>query len=268
LNHPARIVVLAFCGLCLIIGIWAGGRSIIEAQNAASAKIGSSQPESFPGRSGQRTPPALEHKEVRRIAEGAKGGSMVSSDLERLPPRTPLGQSSAKASTKPSPKSAGTESATAAVAPTERKETVLYQPVATAAGVLDAAGYHINLADIDPVAKDETCPRSGGGAWPCGLVARTAFRAWLRGRAMTCNVPAAKGAVITSCTVGDDDPALWLVENGWARSDDPRYRDAVDKAKDGKRGMFGGPPKAYSSMPALPPPALPEAGGDGSEQTP
>lgn len=266
MSYSSRIV-LALCGLCLVLGIWLGGRSVIEGQQRKSAKLGPLSSESSRGLARQQTPPTLEHKEVRRIERG-ESGSIVSSDLERLPPRAPLGQSASKASAKPSSQGADAKSSAAPAEPGERKETLLYQPIAEAAGVLDAAGYRVTLAGVDPVGKDKSCPRSGGGTWPCGLVARTAFRAWLRGRAVTCDLPPAKGAVTTSCKLGDNDPALWLAENGWARSDDPRYSDAAEKAKEAKRGMFGDPPKAYSAMPALPPPALSETGGGVSEETP
>ncbi|HVW57384.1 MAG TPA: thermonuclease family protein [Rhizobiaceae bacterium] len=267
MNHPVRIVVLAFCGLCLVLGIWLGGRVVIEAQNSKSAKLGAPQSLSPSGMPGQKMSPTLEHKEVRRVTQGEKDGSVVSSDLERRPPRSSLRQPPAKPAEKSEVGNTTSKTPAARADPNQRKETILYQPVATAAGVLDASGYHVTLAGIDPVGKDESCRRSTGGTWPCGLVARTAFRAWLRGRAMTCNVPSAKGVVTTSCKIGDDDPALWLAENGWAKSEDPRYSDAVAKAKEGKRGVFGDPPKAYSAMPALPQPPLPEIDGDGGEET-
>jgi endonuclease YncB( thermonuclease family) len=263
LSYPARIV-LGLCGLCLVLGLWLGGRSVIEAQNAKSAKLNASPSESSPGRSEQPGPLTLEHKKVRRILRGKEGGTVVSSDLERLPPRAPLGRTSIGPVAKPATGNTAPKPVAAPADPNERKQTILYQPIAEAAGVLDAAGYRITLAGLDPVATDETCARSSdGGTWPCGLMARTAFRAWLRGRALTCDLPAVKGPVTASCTVGGDDPALWLAENGWAGSNDPRYSSAAEKAKDAKRGVFGDPPKAYSSMPVLPPSPLPETGGGG-----
>ena len=219
-------------------------------------------------RSAERKAANVEHKEVRRILPGRGSGPVTSSDLERLPPRAPLGQSpggesTAKPASGPSAATPEIGSSTSPADAAERKQTLLYHPIADAAGVLDVAKHHITLAGIEPVGKDETCSKSDGGTWPCGLVARTAFRSWLRGRALTCDVPAAPGSVTASCTVGSDDPALWLAENGWAKSSDPRYRDAARKAREEKRGMFGDPPKAYSSMPALPAPEpLPAAGDD------
>ncbi|TAN00252.1 MAG: thermonuclease family protein [Rhizobiaceae bacterium] len=266
MSNPGRIVVLGLCGLCLVLGLWLGGRSIIEARNAGAAL--STEPQSPPSASVQKKPSLVEHKAVRRILRGEGGSAVVSSDLERLPPRAPLGQSSVKPAMKQAAKDAESKPAATPVDPTERKKTILYQPVAEAAGVLDASGYHITLAGLDPVARDETCHRLDGGSWPCGLMACTAFRAWLRGRALTCDVPATKGPVTVSCTVGDDDPALWLAENGWAGSDGARYREAVNKAKEEKKGIFGDPPKAYSSIPVLaspPPPRDTDGSGEAPE---
>lgn len=266
MSYPARIL-LGLCGLSLVLGIWLGGRSVIEARDTRAAlPMEPRSPSSViaPGKSSH-----IEHRTVRRILRGKEGGAVVSSDLERLPPRAPLGQSSVEPAMKQTTEGAGPKPAATPADPNERKQTILYQPVAEAAGVFDAAGYRVKLAGIDPVAKDETCPLSTGGTWPCGLVARTAFRGWLRGRALTCEVPAAKGPLTTSCTVGDDDPALWLAANGWARSDDARYREAVNKAKEEKKGIFGDPPKAYSSMPVLASPAPPpDAGADGNGAAP
>lgn len=89
---------------------------------------------------------------------------------------------------------------------------------------------------------DEQCSSADGSSWPCGMVARTAFRNWLRGRAIECIVgePAASGTVISDCRLGKQDVALWLVENGLASAEPGgAYVDAEEKAKAERRGIFG-----------------------------
>ena len=66
---------------------------------------------------------------------------------------------------------------------------LVHQPVATAAGILQAGGVTMVLPGIDVVAVNETCTSPVGQTWPCGMAARTAFRAYLRGRALNCHLP-------------------------------------------------------------------------------
>jgi len=135
--------------------------------------------------------------------------------------------------------------------------TVLSRPLATAAGTLEARGYKITLAGIDPVGADETCDYKGK-SWPCGMRARSAFRAWLRGRSISCDLPLelVSEAVVVPCRVGKQDIAAWLVDGGWARASaaGPYAASGNAAAKAGK-GIFGAPP----SMTA---PAMTAVGSD------
>jgi hypothetical protein len=120
----------------------------------------------------------------------------------------------------------------------------LYHPVVTDAGVIQAMGYKLVIAGIDAVRPGEKCTFNGR-SWPCGVRARAEFRAWLRDRAVTCNVPSKPSgrAVLTSCRAGNDDAGGWLVANGWARPQPAGpYVKAGEKARAGKRGIFGPPP--------------------------
>ena len=66
--------------------------------------------------------------------------------------------------------------------------TNLYRPVVNAAGVFEAMGYTVTVAGTDIVGAGEMCVFRGK-SWPCGALARTAFRSFLRGRAVTCALP-------------------------------------------------------------------------------
>ena len=159
-------------------------------------------------------------------------------DLTRQPPRDPLGelgQAGAK------PRRVG------------KPETPkLFNPLATAAGVVEAKAITLTVAGIDVVAADQTCNKDGKN-WSCGIRARTAFRAFLRGRALECDLPPdlTEGAVSARCVIGKQDVGGWLVANGWARpAAGGPYGEAGEKAMSAGKGIYGSPPDLAGLMPA------------------
>ncbi|WP_352895044.1 thermonuclease family protein [Mesorhizobium sp. M1342] len=166
--------------------------------------------------------------------------------LERVEPREPL--SKLALAVPPKPKM-----------PDDWNGTKLFQPVASAAGLIEAKGYSVAVSGIDIVRQDETCSEDGK-PWPCGVRARTAFRAFLRGRAVVCTVPPQGGRdlIAAECRIGKQDVGQWLVENGWARAaKGGPYVEAGDKARTAKKGIFGSAPNlsGLPAMPAAPSPA-------------
>lgn len=151
------------------------------------------------------------------------------STLERVEPRPPLSQL-----------------AQALPLPKPRPKPLLFRPVAESASVILAGGRTITIARIDPVPVDETCKSASGQEWPCGRAARAAFRALLRGRAVTCEFPDGEvpDAVTASCRLGPLDIGGWLVANGWARSAGDAYAEQADAARKAGRGIFGPGPAA------------------------
>jgi len=147
------------------------------------------------------------------------------------------------------------------------KPTLLYRPVATSAGALEASGYRIALDGIDATGPEQTCTTEGA-TWPCGMAARTAFRNWLRLRAVECTVPGQppEAVVETQCKLGGVDLAQWLVENGWARAKDGSpMAESMKKAEEAKLGIFGGPPPALPEATDLP---LPTFSDEAPEEPP
>lgn len=153
--------------------------------------------------------------------------------------------------------------AQAAQRPAEQKPTLLHRPVATSSGEFTSRDMTVRLAGIVPVGADEEC-ESDGKKWPCGVHARTAFRNWLRGRALSCVLPAESSAtVVAECQLGKLNPAEWLVAQGWAYSEaGGPYTELEEEARKQKRGIFGPAP----SIPALPAatmlPQAPEPSGN------
>lgn len=150
---------------------------------------------------------------------------------------------------------------------------LLFNPVAGAAGKIATPGRVITIAGVDPVQLDRTCEGDGGASWPCGMIARTAFRSFLRGRAVRCDFPAGDPApeVTASCRLGDKDVGEWLLAHGWAElpagNQDEAYREAALKAEDERRGIHGPGPRVLNPVltgrataPAEPLPPLGDVG--------
>lgn len=167
--------------------------------------------------------------------------------LERIAPRPPLSDLSTPAPPPP-PK---------AIPPERWQPQRLFNPTATAAGLIDAKGHKVALQGIDPLPADAQCDWQGR-SWNCGIQARTAFRSWLRSRAVMCKLPpvADREAIVAECRVGNEDPSKWLVENGWAKARaDGDYAELGAKAEEAKKGQFGAPPSRI--LPVFPRPTSP-----------
>jgi endonuclease YncB( thermonuclease family) len=169
------------------------------------------------------------------------------SKIEREQPRLPLGEMGL--AHPPAPDA------------TDWKGTVLFRPVAGSSGGFEAMGRHIDIAGIEGLKPEETCD-DHGYSWPCGMRARTAFRNWLGGRSIECDIPkdAPEGPASVRCKRGKQDAGAWLVVNGWARAaPGGPYGEEEKKARDSRKGIFGRAPE--TAMPAfnVTPPVLPTA---------
>ncbi|MDX8452988.1 thermonuclease family protein [Mesorhizobium sp. VK9D] len=188
--------------------------------------------------------------------------ALSDNELERVEPRAPLSDLALAGPPKP-PKTK---------MPGDWNGTKLFQPVATAAGLIEAKGFAVAVSGVDVVKEDETCSDEGK-SWACGARARTAFRAFLRGRAVACTVPPEGGrdSISAECHIGNQDIGQWLVENGWARAAlGGPYVEAQNKARTARKGIFGPAPKldglpwlpaASGPAPVAPDSILPEEGG-------
>jgi endonuclease YncB( thermonuclease family) len=175
---------------------------------------------------------------ARPVAPGTVPPPQVdTSALQRAAPRdplSPLGQ----ALPPPPPK------------PDDWGGTILYRPVATASARFEAKGYKVAIAGTESIDPAQTCT-SGGVEWQCGIHARTAVRLWLRGRALSCQLPpeADREFIVANCRLGKQDVGAWLVSNGWARAvAGGPYAAAEQKARKAKAGIFGTDP---SLLPVL-----------------
>ncbi|WP_295808683.1 thermonuclease family protein [uncultured Nitratireductor sp.] len=153
--------------------------------------------------------------------------------LKRADPRTPLSELAA-----PAPQS-------------KPEDRLYYRPVAIAAGMLETEGRTITIAGIRIVAPEQVCDARDGGAWPCGKRARTAFRYWLRGRAVECHLEGEGEPTVQDessdapmrCSLSGHDVGAWLVENGWALAETGGpYVEQAEAARNAGKGIFSGGP--------------------------
>lgn len=174
--------------------------------------------------------------------------------LQRIEPRQPLSEIGQAVPPPPPPPPVPVDNTA--------RPKLLYRPVATAAGTVEASGYRITVEGINIISPDETCAIDGGASWPCGMAARTAFRNWLRSKAIECNVPGQppEAVISTQCKLGTINLAAWLVDNGWARAaDGTSLAENMKRAQEAKLGIFGSPPP---TLPAIDEAPLLDSSGD------
>jgi endonuclease YncB( thermonuclease family) len=250
--RPLHAAAAVLTILAMAAAIVAGGRAVRHGENgrvAERAQAGMAAQSEAPAT------PAIPRPEAARPQVHSRAidpeivlpPQLQAEELERVEPRAPLSDLALAGPPKP-PKTK---------MPDDWNGTKLFQPVAPAAGVIEAKGYSVAVSGIDVVRQDEACT-DGGKSWTCGTRARTAFRAFLRGRAVVCTVPPEGGRdlIAAECRVGNQDVGQWLIENGWARAaKGGPYVEAGEKARAARKGIFGPAPN-LSGLPPAPAPIV------------
>ncbi|MBW8637677.1 thermonuclease family protein [Hoeflea sp. WL0058] len=154
-----------------------------------------------------------------------------SSGLERIAPRAPA--------------TTAMESETQDAGP---GRTPLFRPKVVAAGLIRYDQGTLQLQGIDLVLPGDMCTAPDGSHWPCGVIARTAFRNFLRGRALSCVTPGDSwdDTLVTDCVINKQDPAAWLAGHGWAKPKPgagAAYEDMARLARQQQRGIYGADPR-------------------------
>lgn len=145
----------------------------------------------------------------------------AASDLERIEARTPM-----QVATRP----------TATV-------IVLHRPASPEAGIL-AFGeqQRIRLRDVSATDAERICRGSAGGTWPCGEMAKTQQRQFIRNRSVTCEAEASEwqGEIISRCWIGAQEVSVWLARHGWVEAREGSSLSNFTKmARAERRGLFG-----------------------------
>lgn len=134
----------------------------------------------------------------------------------------------------------------------------LVRPSSDRAGMLTVGNRSVQLSGIIPTDIGRMCAGSDGKSWPCGTAARTAFRMYLRGRIIDCDLPSAtwQGTVTGHCRYVRIDLSEWLVRFGWAEPEaGSPLEAAAEQAKQQKRGIYGDDPRKGRKSTLAPAPA-------------
>ncbi|EPF00168.1 thermonuclease family protein [Rhizobium grahamii] len=149
--------------------------------------------------------------------------------------------------------------------PVEDAGVNLVRPIAESAGILTFGDRRLHLAGITPTPADRTCTDSKGREWPCGMLAKTNVRLFLRLRTVRCDLDNAEwtGTVTTACRIGTQDISQWLVANGWAEAEKgSALAEAGETARQAGKGIYGDDPRSTveTATPEDPPLDLPSDG--------
>ena len=207
----------------------------LEAPSASGSSRASPESTSAPSLSAPHTEPPVAPSRTVAPAVVAPPELAAGEELLREAPREPLSQLSL------------------ALPPPEFKNPwagkPLFRPVAMESAVFESGGHTIAIEGVKSVPADESCVYEDA-SWACGVRARAAFRLWLRGRALVCQIPEAeqdKQVMRGRCRLAKQDVGAWLVANGWAlAAPNGPYMQAEEKARVAKLGIFGAPPDASS----------------------
>ncbi|OLP58300.1 hypothetical protein BJF93_06725 [Xaviernesmea oryzae] len=253
------------CLLATTLIVW-GGAASIRTREAAGPSLALETPETMPGSEDPVAALAGSDDASSTGEPDTKTSDQAQSSGEPKAGASPLAASPAPVTTAPLPPPnsapAGSETASPAqsasseldmLASSERRDVVLRHPIVLAAGLIRFPEYRVQLAGLVPEDPKRRCG-VGRDSWPCGALARTAFRNFVRARAFVCTLPKdlmlpehqlAKDPPVTAkCSVGGDDPTQWLASQGWA--DVPEGSDlapVVEKARAAKLGFFGEDPR-------------------------
>jgi endonuclease YncB( thermonuclease family) len=131
---------------------------------------------------------------------------------------------------------------------TASAETITGRASIIDADTLEIRGERIRILDIDAPEPNQPCARTDEdlpqGIWRCGQQAALALADWIGTRTVTCEADKhdGYGRWLAHCSVGGEDVATWLAENGWTvpyrRCKCEVIREASAHAKAEKRGIW------------------------------
>lgn len=252
---PERGVVIAALGLIVIGSGLFAARSLLVDEPAAEGRAAGAPAEAA-APAAPVEPAAAKAARVRPVAPDVVAQPQVQPDeLQRVEPRDALSRF-AQPLPKPPPRNLGR----------------VYRPYIDAAGRVAGSGVVVTLVGIEVTSPDRTCTDAEGHKWPCGMRARSAFRGFVRGRALACDLPPelTEKSYTVACTLGGRDVGEWLVQQGWVlpAPGSDRYAQLASEAREAGRGMFGAAPPVFDEPVGQADASLPDAGLDGDISMP
>lgn len=247
--RPAAFIT-GIAGMAIVIGLLLAGQARLNSGDGAApdADAGSVTAELPDANTDGIKPPAsLTDDDAALIARATEPAAAEPAAAPSPPP--------SKNATASEPAPAGTPPATA-----DGKDSVeLLRPTVENAGVLSFGKRRLQIAGIIATPADRSCG-SEGKQWPCGMMAKTALRLFLRNRAIDCDLPsdAWEDMASAACRLGQQDIGTWLVVNGWAEAQPGSPLAAAgEKAKQAKEGIHGEDPRRRPAATPRPEPADP-----------
>ena len=191
------------------------------------------------------------------VAKPAAQDTSQSQNAPTASPSTPQAAAPATDPATPPPSPQPGDAKPADTKTIELKSVDLGRITAESAGLLVIGDKKLQLAGVVPTDPNQTCTGPSGKEWPCGTIARTALRAFLRARAITCDLPSAdwQGTITATCRFVKTDLSDWLARNGWAQAEvGSSLVAAGDEARKDNRGIYGDDPRKDRSSTLAPPP--------------
>ncbi|MBB3388957.1 endonuclease YncB(thermonuclease family) [Rhizobium sp. BK275] len=238
--RPAAFIT-GIAGMAIVTGLLLAGQARLNSGDGAApdADAGSVTAELPDADTDRMKPPAsLTDEDAALIARATEPAA---AEPGAAPSPPPSGNATANETAQSEAAPAETSPATAA-----GKDSVeLLRPTVENAGLLSFGKRRLQITGIIATPADKSCG-SEGKQWPCGMMAKTALRLFLRNRAIDCDLPsdAWKDMASAACRLGQQDIGTWLVENGWAEAQPGSPLAAAgEKAKQAKEGIHGEDPR-------------------------
>ena len=124
--------------------------------------------------------------------------------------------------------------------PKPPKPDIWYNPLPESAGAIRSGEMLIELAGIKPLPVEAKCKDGSGREWPCGMLARTSLRSFVRSRPIECDpsTETRPGRIVTRCRLSGYDISAWVVWQGWATPKSGMFPDEYAEAQVKGYGQF------------------------------
>ena len=247
--RPAAFIT-GIAGMAIVIGLLLAGQARLNsgdgaARDADAGSVTAELPDA--NTDGTKPPASLTDEDAALIARATEPAAAEPGAA----PSPPLSENATANESVP----AETLPATA-----DGKDSVeLLRPTVENAGLLSFGKRRLQIAGVIATPADKSCG-SDGKQWPCGMMAKTALRLYLRNRTIDCDLPSGAWEDMASaaCRLGQQDIGTWLVENGWVEAQPGSPLAAAgEKAKQAKQGIHGEDPRRRPAAAPRPETAAP-----------
>ncbi len=242
--RPAALIT-GIAGMAVVVGLLLAGRAQLEGgegppSGADAGGMTATRPDA--DADAAKPPVSLTDEEAALIARATEAAPAEPAAAQAGDGTTPAaGNAPAEETAQDAAAPGGTPPAAS-----EGKDSVeLLRPTVESAGILSFGKRRLQIADVVETPVGRSCG-SEGRRWPCGMMAKTALRLYLRNRTIDCDLPsdAWEDMAVAACRLGQQDIGAWLVENGWAEAQPGSpLAGAGEKAREAKAGIHGEDPR-------------------------